>query len=154
MKSSLDASSSSIRGGYCSGFFLTLFNRQAGFFYVGQYLWFLVGLFGRDGSHRGWQCSAPVCLLIAPRTLLRLVTAAHTSAVHTPARHYSSKNLLNHQTVLYYSTPGAAHTSIVRRAGSPNLEFTDLKGELKASYKSGSNSIVWRTRLPSSAISI
>ena len=96
------------------------------------------------------NCPAKPCYaLLAPHHRIPLYlpqflknTPAHTS-IHTVC-HYSSKTLrpalltANH-TLLTLPRGPAPHTSIVRRVrwrgGSPNLEFTDLKGAPKPSWK-------------------
>ena len=58
---------------------------------------------GGAGSHRGWQCSAPVWLLIAPQTLLRLVTPQnHRIPLYLPLFLKKRQAFLNRQP---YSTP-------------------------------------------------
>ena len=113
-----------------------LFLRWAIFVVLGRPLW--EGGFPQGLTMLG-ACLPSNC---PPDPVTPCYRRAYLCCTYTSLPLFLKKKFLNHQTILYSTAPGPAHTSIVGRAGSPNLEFTDLKGELKASYKSGSNSIV------------
>ena len=160
-------------------FFSTLCGRPA-FFYVKQYLW-LVGIMVVEGglkegcSQEGLtmlgaclpsNCPAKPCYaLLAPHHRIPLYlpqflknTPSHTSLQFSSKEQLPAFLTANH-TLLTPPRGPAPHTSIVRRVrwrgGSPNLEFTDLKGALKPSWKSGPTQLSdVRTTIPPPAISI